>query len=73
MWPFSLDPNLFPTITSSFNNIEEINTKWACSFHDFNVVFENTSGLINQDKTIAISIGMPTIAAITFYKFIGIH
>lgn len=73
-----LDPNLFPTITSSFNNIEgKLTLSGPAAFSDFelaieNVVFENTLGLINLDKTIIISIGDANYLPETdhFYKFI---
>ena len=74
----SLDPNLVTTITSSFNNIEgKLTLSGPAAFSDFelaveNVVFENTSGEINQDKTIIISIGDANYLPKTnhFYKFI---
>ena len=74
----SLDPNLVTTITSSFNNIEgKLTLSGPAAFSDFelaveNVVFENTSGEINLDKTIIISIGDANYLPKTnhFYKFI---
>ena len=74
----SLDPNLVTNITSSFNNIEgKLTLIGPAQFSDFeeaveNVVFENTSGVINQDKTIVITIGDANYLPETdhFYKFI---
>ena len=74
----SLDPNLVTNITSSFNNIEgKLTLSGPAAFSDFelaveNVVFENTSGEINLDKTIIISIGDANYLPKTnhFYKFI---
>lgn len=76
----SLDTNLFPNITSSFNNIEgKLTLMGPAQFSDFedaveNVVFENTSGVINQDKTIVITIGDANYLPETdhFYKFIDV-
>jgi hypothetical protein len=59
----SFNNSLQPNITTNFNPVEgKLTLIGPAQFSDFeeaveNVVFENTSGVINQDKTIIITIG----------------
>ena len=74
----SFDNSLQPNITTNFNPVEgKLTLIGPAQFSDFeeaikNVVFENTSGVINQDKTIVITIGDANYLPETnhFYKFI---
>lgn len=74
----SFDNSLQPNITTNFNAVEgKLTLIGPAQFSDFeeaikNVVFENTSGVINQDKTIVITIGDANYLPETnhFYKFI---